>query len=156
MKIRNRNGRIHAAFSAFDTVPWALGSGKFRTLIYRLYADKFNPLDNYWQAILAEVNLGRRAGFTAWNQSTFIHHSGGGFVGNIWNIPSYLIRNESGQSRTNDKDEHKTSDLLRHNKPDIDIGGCRNNGDRVCPARAGGKMGRQRIDIEHFDESEGD
>ena len=42
-----------------------------------------------------------------------------------------LIRNESGQSRTNDKNEHiKTSDLLRHNKPDIDIGGCRNNGDR--------------------------
>src|ERR1700733_8020085 len=82
-------------------------------------------------------------------------HSGGSFVGNIWNIPGYPIRNESGQSRANDKDEHKTSDLLRHNKPDIDIGGCCNNGDRVCPARAGGKIGRQRIDIENFDESEG-
>src|SRR5579862_9528024 len=73
----------------------------------------------------------------------------------FWNIPSYPIRNESGQNRTNDKDEHKTSDLLCHNKPDIDIGGCRNNGDRVCPARAGGKIGRHRIDIENFDESEG-
>jgi hypothetical protein len=33
MKIRNKNGRIHAAFSAFDTAPGFCGSTNFLSLL---------------------------------------------------------------------------------------------------------------------------
>jgi hypothetical protein len=35
MKIRNKNGRIHAAFSAFDTPPGAFDSANFLSLASR-------------------------------------------------------------------------------------------------------------------------
>ena len=34
----------------------------------------------------------------------------------------YSVRNKSGQSWTDDKNEHETGDLLRHDEADIDIG----------------------------------
>jgi hypothetical protein len=34
MKIRNKNGLIHAAFSALDTPPGAFGSATLRSLDY--------------------------------------------------------------------------------------------------------------------------
>jgi hypothetical protein len=40
MKIRNKNGRIHAAFSAFDTPVGALGSTTLLSLIHRLFRYK--------------------------------------------------------------------------------------------------------------------
>ena len=40
MKIRNKNGRIHAAFSALDTRDWALGSTKLLSLNDRLLGYK--------------------------------------------------------------------------------------------------------------------
>jgi hypothetical protein len=47
MKIRNKNGRIHAAFSAFDTPVGALGSTTLLSLIHRLFGAQINPLDKY-------------------------------------------------------------------------------------------------------------
>jgi hypothetical protein len=46
MKIRNRNGLIHAAFSALDTPPEAFGSATLLFLVYMLIRE-INPLDKY-------------------------------------------------------------------------------------------------------------
>src|ERR1700737_1721339 len=46
MKIRNKKGRIHAAFSALDIPPGPFGSATLRSLVYRLFV-QINPLDKY-------------------------------------------------------------------------------------------------------------
>src|SRR5882724_79534 len=46
MKIKNKNGRSHAAFSAFDRPPGLCGSAKFLSRVDRLCGE-INPLDNY-------------------------------------------------------------------------------------------------------------
>jgi hypothetical protein len=46
MNIRNRNGRIHAAFSVFDTLPAPFGSATLRSLDHR-FQREINPLDKY-------------------------------------------------------------------------------------------------------------
>src|ERR1700733_10948360 len=48
MKIRSKNGRIHTAFSAFDTLPGPLGS----TTLLSLFAETINPLDKYCPDLL--------------------------------------------------------------------------------------------------------
>src|SRR5882724_1704714 len=50
MKIRNRNGRSHAAFSALDTPLSRFSSATSRSLLGRLFGIEINPLDKYWQA----------------------------------------------------------------------------------------------------------
>src|SRR3984893_19581016 len=46
MKIRNRNGLIHAAFSAFDTAEGPFASATPRSLVIR-FRRQINPLDKY-------------------------------------------------------------------------------------------------------------
>src|SRR6202011_3127160 len=46
MKIRNRNGLIHAAFSAFDTAEGPFASATPRSLVTRFHR-QINPLDKY-------------------------------------------------------------------------------------------------------------
>src|SRR5882724_3251095 len=47
MKIRNKNGRIHAALIAFDTPVGVLGSTTLLSLIHRRFRVQINPLDKY-------------------------------------------------------------------------------------------------------------
>src|SRR6476646_986956 len=56
MKIRNRNGRIHGAFSAFDTPPGPFGSATLRSLVFR-FQTQINPLDKYCLVFLLRQNL---------------------------------------------------------------------------------------------------
>jgi hypothetical protein len=58
MKIRNRNGRTHAAFSIFDTLA-PFGSATSRSRMDRLFRVKINPLDKYWQASFRAAKLRR-------------------------------------------------------------------------------------------------
>jgi len=51
MKIRNKNGLIHAAFSAFDTPPGPFGSTTLASLGYRFSCKEINPLDKYCLAV---------------------------------------------------------------------------------------------------------
>src|ERR1700692_1758991 len=48
MKIRNKNGRIQAAFSAFDTLPGLRISATFHSL----FGSTINPLDKYCPDLL--------------------------------------------------------------------------------------------------------
>jgi hypothetical protein len=50
MNSRNRNGRTHAAFSAFDTPLSRFSSATSRSLVIVSFGREFNPLDKYWQA----------------------------------------------------------------------------------------------------------
>src|SRR6266545_924168 len=50
MKSRNRNGRSHAAFSAFDKPLSRFSSATSRSLVIVFFGGEFNPLDKYWQA----------------------------------------------------------------------------------------------------------
>src|SRR5258708_24718729 len=56
MKIRNKNGRIHGAFSAFDTPPGPSGSATLRSLAFSFRA-QINPLDKYCLVFLLRQNL---------------------------------------------------------------------------------------------------
>src|SRR6187399_2122542 len=49
MNSRNRNGRSHAAFSAFDKPLSRFGSATSRSLTV-FSGGEINPLDKYWQA----------------------------------------------------------------------------------------------------------
>src|SRR5439155_25116901 len=50
MNSRNKNGRTHAAFSAFDTPLSRFSSATSRSLVIVFFGREFNPLDKYWQA----------------------------------------------------------------------------------------------------------
>src|SRR5260370_40841017 len=56
MKIRNKNGRIHGALSAFDTPPGPFGSATLRSLAFSFRA-QINPLDKYCLVVLLRQNL---------------------------------------------------------------------------------------------------
>src|SRR3979411_1427242 len=49
MNSRNKNGRTHAAFSAFDTPLSRFSSATSRSLMIVFFGE-INPLDKYWQA----------------------------------------------------------------------------------------------------------
>jgi hypothetical protein len=56
MKIRNRNGRSHAAFSALATPPSPFGSATRRSLASHFLRREINPLDKYCPAALLRRN----------------------------------------------------------------------------------------------------
>jgi hypothetical protein len=56
MKIRNKNGRIQAAFSAFDTFPGPFGSATLLSLVI-YFMGEINPLDKYCLALFPEDGL---------------------------------------------------------------------------------------------------
>src|SRR6202022_816915 len=57
MKIRNRKGRIHAAFSAFDTPPRPFGSANFSLPRSLVFLAQINLLDKYCLALSERQNL---------------------------------------------------------------------------------------------------
>src|ERR1700676_3778987 len=56
MKIRNRNGLIHAAFSTFDTAEGPFASATPRSLVTRFHR-QINPLDKYCLGVFLRQNL---------------------------------------------------------------------------------------------------
>src|SRR5258707_15683663 len=61
MKIRNRNGRSHAAFSALDTMLGPFASATSRSLAGFLFRGEINPLDKYWQVAFVRQFAARAA-----------------------------------------------------------------------------------------------
>jgi hypothetical protein len=59
MKIRNKNGRIQTAFSAFDTLPGL----RISATLLSLFGPTINPLDKYCPALFRrQIGAGRHPG----------------------------------------------------------------------------------------------